>query len=285
MKQILFLSVVLVSLGSCVNQRQKSNITGRTDEVYFTPSDTRIIVDAVSQYEMENQNNQVSNNGKQQSNAGNYTSSYSNRLRNFGSSGRYNYNSYQPMLVPTMMYNPYTGWSMGISYGYGFNSPFSPYYGCNMPYNDPFYSYGWNGWAGGYRPVYIYNPYMCSYNPYGFGYGGYGSGIYYSNYNPYANNYYNGSSGSNSANYGRRTGTTNYNGGTGRQYSNSQTTSPNSSSSQQNSNNNNTNGSDRYKGSGWWNGGSSSGSSGPSSGGGGNGRGTSGSSGGSTRRR
>ncbi len=259
-------------MGSCVNQRQKSNITGRTDEVYFTSSDTRIKVEAVSQYEMDNKSNVNGSSINKQSNAGNYTSSYSNRFRNFSSTNRYNYCNYQPVLVPTMMYNPYTGWSIGMRYGSmsGFSSPFSPYYGYNMPYNDPFYSYGWGGgWMCSYYPRYIYNPYMFSYNPYGYNnYRGYGNG--YNNYNQYSNNN-NYSSPQTNTNYGRRTGTTS---------SNSNQSNSQPSTNTQNQNNNN---SGKYNGSGWWNSGSggSSGSSGSS----GTGRGTSGNSGGSNRRR
>ncbi len=199
MKQILFFAA-LVTLTSCVNQRQKSNITGRTDEVYFTPSDTRIKV-------YTNETVSDNSNSAPQTSSQNYSGSYSDRLRNFGSTNRFNYSNYQPMLVPTLMYNNYTGWGLGLSYG-AYNSPFSPYYGCNMPFNNPFYANGWGGnWMTGYNPYYTYNPYLFN-NPYGYGGYGYGYGNYgYNNYNPYYNNNSGGYNSGGSGNYSRRTGT------------------------------------------------------------------------------
>ena len=189
MKQIIFASVSILILSSCSIQKQASNLNGRSDEVYFTPNDTRKKSDDLAVSNKQNVN-QTQNN-KQISNAGNYTSSYSNRFRNFGSSHRFNYNNYQASIVPSLSYNNYTGNSMGLGYvdtrfGYasGFNSPFSMYYGYNMPYYNPFFSYGWgNSWMNGYYPYYTFNPYFynpCSYY-YGFGYG---------YYNPYYRNYY-----------------------------------------------------------------------------------------------
>ena len=172
MKKILFFSVVLVSITACVNQRQRTNIVGRTDEVYFTPSDTR--KKAVVTYTTSENASSNNTNNNNQSAAGNYTSSYSNRLCFFGSRNRFSYNNYQPVLLPSLMFNNHSGWTYGMSYGYplfgygrSYYSPFSPYYGCYMPYNDPFFTYGWGGgWMTSYYPSYIYNPYMFSYNPY-----------------------------------------------------------------------------------------------------------------------
>lgn len=185
----------------------------------------------------------------------NYAGSYSNRLRYFGSTSRFNYGNYQPVLVPTITYNPYSGWHTGMTVGYGFNSPFSPYYGCTMPYTDPFYAYGWGSSWMMYNPYYIYNPYMYAYNPYSFGgYGCYGyGGMYYNNYNPYVWNNFNSNTTGTGVNYGRRTGGT------------TPTTTTNT-------NNQNTTTTDRNN---WWNSGSNSGnsSSGNSSSGSGSGGG------------
>ena len=130
MKQIIFASVSILILSSCSIQKQASNLNGRSDEVYFTPNDTRKKSDDLAVSNKQNVN-QTQNN-KQISNAGNYTSSYSNRFRNFGSSHRFNYNNYQASIVPSLSYNNYTGNSMGLGYvdtrfGYasGFNSPVS----------------------------------------------------------------------------------------------------------------------------------------------------------------
>ena len=83
MKQIIFASVSILILSSCSIQKQASNLNGRSDEVYFTPNDTRKKSDDLAVSNKQNVN-QTQNN-KQISNAGNYTSSYSNRFRNFGS--------------------------------------------------------------------------------------------------------------------------------------------------------------------------------------------------------
>lgn len=284
MKKILFFSLVLVSISSCVNQRQRSNIIGRTDEVYFTPSDTR--KKAEYNYSSQQNSTQSNGNGINQGNAGNYTSSYSNRLCYFGSRNRFSYNNYQPVLVPSLMYSNQTGWSYGLSYGYpmfgygrSYYSPFSPYYGCYMPFNDPFYSYGWGGgWMTSYYPYYTYNPYMYSYNPY-LGYGYYGN---YGNYNPYFN--YKNKSNTN-YNYGRR----NYSSSPNTQTNSNQNNNQNNNWYNSNTNTNSGNNSGNNSGSGkWWNSGSSSSGSGSTSGGGstgGSGRSTSGNTGGSTRRR
>jgi hypothetical protein len=116
MKQIFYLATLAVIFSSCSMKKQASNVTGRTDEVYFTVNDTRkkSVEVPMSEYESRQQSLQDADNRNAASNAGNYGNSYSNRFRNFGSSGRFNYNNYQPALIPTMSYNPYTGWSMGF---------------------------------------------------------------------------------------------------------------------------------------------------------------------------
>lgn len=213
MKHMPVLIILITLLSSCSVQRQRTTVTGRTDDVYFTASDTRKKAVQESAYESGTSKPAQSYEGD----AGSYTSSYTNRLRYFGSTSRFNYMSYQPVLVPSFNYNPWYGWNMGLSYidprfGYmsGFNSPFSPYFGYNMPFYDPFYSYGWGGgWMTHYMPVYSFNPYFynpCSYY-YGFGYGYYNP--YYRNmfYRNYYNQPYSRPGQSRPVPYGRRTGT------------------------------------------------------------------------------
>lgn len=287
MKQWVYLSAALVLMTSCSVQRQRTSLTGRTDDVYFTPSDTR-----KTEPLEDNRNAGGDEREAYNGNAGNYSNTYSNRLRHFGTRSRFNYGNYSPILVPTIGFNPYSGWTMGLSlvdprFGYmsGFNSPFSMYYGYYMPYYDPFYSYGWgSSWMYGYQPYYMYNPYF--YNPchhhYGYNYGhGY--------YNPYYHNNYNYSRPNNNRgtqNYGRRTGTSNnvpaQNTYTPRPQNSSTNTGTNTGKSRWYSGGNE----DRGGTSGGSTGGSSRSSSGGSGSSGGNSdRGGSGSSGGSNRRR
>lgn len=294
MKQIFCVSAILIFLGSCSLKKEASNLNGRTDEVYFTVNDTRKKSLDLPSYDEPSslQNSSASS----QSNAGNYTSTYANRFRNFGSSQRFNYN-YQPTIVPSLMYSSYSGWGMGISYsysmpGYGINSPFSPYYGCYMPYYNPFYSYGWGAtWMTGYYPYYVYNPYLFNYGYYN---------PYYGYYGGYYDNYYYGNSGSGGntrpTQYARRTGYNN-----GQPSGGSSTSQPQNSSYNNNNNSGNSNnrwyssgssdrGGSRYGGSSGSGGsntfgsGSYGGGSG-SSGGGGGSRSSSGSSSGGSRRR
>jgi len=287
MKQLILFSTFLVVLGSCTSQKQASTKVGRSDDVYFTANDTRkkAEVPYKTQYRSYTENS-LQNGQQTESNAGNYTTSYSNRLRYFGTSRRYYYDAYRPSLYSAAYFS--SGWNIGLNYvnpmyGYmsGYNSPFSPYYGYNMPFYNPFFSYGWgNSWMNGYYPSYYYNPYF--YNPCSIRYG-YGYGYYNPNYNNYYyyknnnNNYNNTNTNSNSY---RRTGSSN-----NVPSSNTVTTQPQNSS--QNSGGN--------KGGSWYGSGSSDrGGSGTSSGSGsrtgsgssgGSGDRSSGGSGGSTRRR
>lgn len=283
MKKILFFLITSVLFVGCINQRQRTNIVGRTDEVYFTPSDTR--KKAVVNYSSGQSN--TSNTYNNTRNVGNYTSTYSNRLSNFGTRNRFNYSNYQPVLLPSLfIFNNNAGWTYGLGYGnprfgYGrsYSSSFSPYFGCYMPFNDPFFAYGWGGnWMTIYNPCYSYNPYMYNYGSYGYGY--YGN---YGNYNPYFNHKNNSNS---NYNYSRRT------------YSNYPNTQTNSNTGNTGNTNNNwwnrttnsnpTNNGGNPTGSGkWWNSGSPSTGGGNTGGGGnsGSGRATSGNTGGSARRR
>ena len=266
MKKIIFFLIVSVLFVGCINQRQRTNIIGRTDEVYFTPSDTR--KKAVVNYSSGQSN--TSNTYNNTSNVGNYTSTYSNRLSNFGTRNRFNYSNYQPVLLPSLfIFNNNAGWTYGLGYGnprfgYGrsYSSSFSPYFGCYMPFNDPFFAYGWGGnWMTIYNPCYSYNPYMynqpktvhqklISYNY---------SRRTYSNYPNTQTNSNTGNTGNTNNNWWNRT-----------------------------TNSNPTNNGGNPTGSGkWWNSGSPSTGGGNTGGGGnsGSGRATSGNTGGSARRR
>ena len=177
MKHFLYFSSLSLLIVSCTTQKQASTLTGRTDDVYFTASDTRKKAEpppALRSYAEPTEKSEPSN-------AGNYTNSYANRFRNFGTSRRFHYDVYRPTIVPSVSYNMFNGWSFGMAYVdprfgsmSGFNSPFSPYYGYNMPFYNPFFSNGWgNSWMYGYYPSYYHNPYFfnpCSYG-YGYGYG------------------------------------------------------------------------------------------------------------------
>lgn len=289
MKPLAILAVSIVVLSSCSMRKESSNITGRTDEVYFTVNDTRKPdVEPLRTSQEYNGNLQDQQTNSSVTN-NNYTGTYSNRLRYFGSTNSYCY-SYSPTIVPSIYANYYSGWNVGLTfvnprYGYisGFNSPFSPYYGLNMPYYDPFYANSWTSgmWMTSYYPRYYFNPYY--YNPcyYSYGYNSY----YYPYYNPYYSNFYNNNSSSSNGNATsvRRTGSSN-----NIPSSNTSTTQPQNSSQNNNSNQNNSDG--RWYSNGNNDRGGYSGGSGGSSGGSGGGssnnsdRGASGA-GGSTRRR
>ena len=94
MKQITIAGMMILLLASCSMQKQASNVVGRTDDVYFTANDTRkkevVVTPKAAQRNLQDQNY----NSNEQSNAGNYTNTYSNRLRHFGSNRRFNYNNY-----------------------------------------------------------------------------------------------------------------------------------------------------------------------------------------------
>ncbi len=264
MKQLILFVSSLTLLASCSVQKQASNIQGRTDDVYFTVKDTRIIQKVKEPTALEKQRQKeesLQSQSNVQSNAGNFTSSYANRLRHFGSRNRFNFNNYQPVIVPSIGFNSFTGWNYGIGFGqpmYSFNSPFSPHFGQFMPFNDPFNSFGWGGsWMTGYMPHYTYNPYLYTGFCGGFNQGGFGwnnqffnpyGGGFYSNFNQFNNNNnWNNNSNNNrssNTNYSRRTGNS--------------TNVPNSSTTTTQPQNSSTTGGNRNNNGGWWNSGNSS---------------------------
>lgn len=282
MKHFIYSLFVILLISSCSAKKQASNITGRTDDLYFTVNDVRIKSAEQPQPPGEAQvseESNIQNNSAQKkdnnNNDGYYSNSYAKRLRYFGSSSRFNVTIAPVPLIPmNFNYGTNYGFSMLGPSRYGFNSIFSPYYRCYMPYYDPFYSYGWNG--GGYNPYYSYSPYFYSpYFNYGYsGYYGYGNSYYGYGYNPFGmyrrnyiyNNYSNPDPKPN--NSGRRTGSS-----SNIPNSNTSTNAPQNSTQNNNGNNSNN---------GWWNSGNSdrggNGSSGNSGSSGGN-SGSSGSSG------
>ncbi|MBL7837507.1 MAG: hypothetical protein JNM67_08325 [Bacteroidetes bacterium] len=290
MKRLSLILIVTLVISSCNLQKQASNTTGRTDDVYFTVNDTRkkaevVYAPPVTRTESSLQDNQNASNAP----VGGYTGTYANRLRFFGSVNTYYYDAYRPSIVPSLYPNYYSGWSVGLTfinprYGYisGFNSPFSPYFGLNMPYYDPFYAHNFGGGWMNYYPQYYFNPYF--YNPCFYGYGA--NPYYYPYFNPGYSNFYNNNSSSTprqNAPSARRTGTSN----NVPSSTNSSTSAPQNSYQNNNSNNNqnswyNNGNSDRGGSSGSSGSSGRSGSSGSS--GGNSDRGSSGS-GGSTRRR
>lgn len=230
MKQFIITIGFVLLLTGCTSIKQASNEVGRTDEAYFTISDLRKKAPKVSQLEVERANSLQNQATQSNSRAGSYTNTYSNRLRNFGINRSFYYRP-TPVIVPVVQYNPFTGWQASFAYNdprfFGmnqFNSAFSPYYGYNMPFNDPFYSAGWGGyWMTGYTPFYTYNPYLmtgCGLNNFGFSpFYNYGFNQFgfnpYNNYYPYNqwnnqwNNQPNRRANSTPATYSRRTGTSN----------------------------------------------------------------------------
>ncbi|MDP2175123.1 MAG: hypothetical protein Q8K70_04345 [Bacteroidota bacterium] len=323
MKQTFIPLFFILILASCSSVRQATNKVGQTDDLYFTASDTRK-VNRVSQQELESRKSLQEQSVRNESYAGSYTNSYSNRFRHFGNNRSFYYQT-RPTIVPVVSYNPFMGWNTSFAYmdprfmGMNtFNSPFSPFYGWNMPFNDPFYASGWGGsWMTGYYPTYIHNPFMyngCFPGMYGYndpfrfnGFYGNGFNSYYGqnfNRNNWGSNR-NNNNNSQPTNYSRRTGSSNNmpasNANTpapqgsaqpaapssgNRWYSGS--TSPSSSGSSSSSSSSSSSGSSSSgSSSGRWYSGSTSPSSGGSSSSGSSSSGSSGSSsgGGSTRRR
>lgn len=177
MKGILFFIIVTMLLGSCVHQRQRSNIAGRTDEVYFTPSDTRIKGYLIRE-STESTEPLITSRS--------YTGSYADRLCNFGSGNCFLYKHNNPLRTPSLSDNDYDPWAFGYNRTPYFTSPNYPYCGCcSFAYNNNF---------GNYASFYGYSTYP-------FGYGYYGP-YYNSYYNPYRNYSFQ------RYNYGRRIGST-----------------------------------------------------------------------------
>ena len=117
MKQLLIFVFTVGILASCLINKQASNVTGRTDDVYFTVNDTRKKVEAPTSSTTRSSESSLQN---QQSNTVNrdpdgYTGSYANRMRYFRS-GRYFYDAYRPSIVPSLYYNYYSGWNIGLTY-------------------------------------------------------------------------------------------------------------------------------------------------------------------------
>jgi len=306
MKNYLLLIAITIFLASCSTKRQAASKLGKVDDTYFT------VNDVVGTPKKETKKREsLQNNQNTQSNAGNFTNSYSNRLRNFGTNNSFFYTQ-SPFMPPMISYNPFMGWNgqFGMDPGfmgmYHHNSAFSPFYGCGMPFNNPFLYNGWNQQSMfGYNPYFAHNPFM-TWSPFNnFGWndnnnrGAWGSGnssrtenrVYTrrtgsSNNVPAQNTYTPAPQNRNSPN---NTNTnTNTNSGNS-WYSGS--TSPSSSGSSSGNNSGSSSGSRNNSSGGSWYGGSTSPNSGGGSSGGSRssgssgGSGGSGSGGGSTRRR
>ena len=184
--------ITALVLSSCSSLKIGYTKEGATDDVYFTTTDIK-----KSSYSTVKEKQETNTTSQP------YTGSYSDRLRNFGTTNRFSYSN-SPIITPTFSYNPFTGWQSGIymgygSFGYMHNSPFSPYYGMCMPYSNPYMNYGFGNWGSFYSPFY-YNSWYSPYNYYGY------NDPYRNPY--YGNNGYYKNSSSSKANYARRTGGT-----------------------------------------------------------------------------
>ncbi len=233
----LILTVILVQ--SCSVKTQKTALSGLTDEVYFTPSDTRI---SMSSKDLRENNEDYSRQTIQQqrNQAGDFSSSYANRIRYFNSANTFVYNPYQPVIFTQNLCNPYTGRNMmnfmdqgQMFYGNSFSNPFSPNYGI-FGYSEDFWD-----------QMHFYNFSMYNYFfPYKFSYCAYNP-FFYNQFNNYSllNNYYI------NQNNNQKNNTTNYN----------------SNNNQNNNNNNNNSSGPWYRSN---SDGSSSGSSRPTTNGG-----------------
>lgn len=304
MKNYLLLIAITIFLASCSTKRQAASKLGKVDDTYFTVND----VVATPKKETK-QRESLQNNQNTQSNAGNFTNSYSNRLRNFGANNSFFFTQ-SPFMPPMISYNPFMGWNgqFGMDPGfmgmYHHNSAFSPFYGCGMPFNNPFLYNGWNQQSMfGYNPYFAHNPFM-TWSPFNnFGWndnnnrGAWGSG----NSSRTENRVYTRRTGSSNNVPAQNTFTpapqnrnspnnTNTNTNSGNSWY-SGSTSPSSSGSSSGNNSGNSSGSRNNSSGGSWYGGSTSPNSGGGSSGGSRssgssgGSGGSGSGGGSTRRR
>lgn len=186
--RLLLLIALAASLYSCTRSRYATVGAYESDDAYYTSSDTYIadfaLVDDEAQMAQPADSASASsddyydpnysappvytpNSTANSWNADPWNSGYNSCGNSFGSGfGSYNYGSHwncSPYLMPTIGWNPYTGYYSNLSFVYSSNPYWSPYgyspYGYN-PYGSwytPYYSpYYYSGWA--------YNPWYSPYN-------------------------------------------------------------------------------------------------------------------------
>jgi hypothetical protein len=188
--RLLFLTMLFASLYSCTRSRYATTGAYESDDAYYTSSDTYIsdfaLVDDEAQMAQPTDSAASSsstddyydpnysaspayipNSPANTWNADPWNSGYNNCGNGFNSGfGNYNYGSHwncSPCMMPSIGWNPYSGYYSNYTFMYGSNSYWNPYgyspYGYN-PYSSwytPYYSPGYySGWA--------YNPWYSPYN-------------------------------------------------------------------------------------------------------------------------
>lgn len=181
MKNIVYAVLAMAILPSCSGLKTAVN-NPNYDDVYFSKTD----IDKPGIYGERKVTDEFAST-QQIRQTRSYGQSYSDRLRNFGSS------SVTPTYTPGMMYSP--GAATLTMYPRGYYNPYMMYGSAYNPYGMGM-SYSYNPYTG----TYSYNP--CYYNSYGY----YNPSWYYWNqyYSPYYGNYGYGSYGS--GNYGSNNG-------------------------------------------------------------------------------
>ena len=179
--RLLLILMLIASLYSCTRSRYATTGAYESDDAYFTSSDTYIadfaLVDDEAQMAQPSDSASTSsstddyydptysappvyspNSTANTWNADPWNSGYNTCGNGFGSGfGNYNYGSHwncSPYMMPSIGWNPYSGYYSNYSFMYGSNPYWSPYgyspYGYN-PYNSwytPYYSPGYySGWA------------------------------------------------------------------------------------------------------------------------------------------
>jgi hypothetical protein len=183
--QLLLLMVLVSSLYSCTRSRYATTGAYESDDAYYSASDTYIadfaLVDDEAQMAQPSDSASTSsstddyydptysappvyspNSSANTWNADPWNSGYNSCDNSFGSGfGNYNYGSHwncSPYMMPSIGWNPYSGYYGNYTFIYGSNPYWNPY-GYN-PYNSwytPYYSPGYySGWA--------YNPWYSPYN-------------------------------------------------------------------------------------------------------------------------
>jgi hypothetical protein len=213
MKTRIFLLLMLTaSLYSCTRSRYATTGAYESDDAYYTSSDTYIadfaLVDDEAQMAQSSDSASTSgstddyydpnysappvytpNSTANSWNADPWNSGYNTCGNGFGSGfGNYYYGSHwncSPVFMPSIGWNPYSGYYSNYTFMYGSNPYWNPYgsspYGYN-PYNSwytPYYTPGYySGWA--------YNPWYSPYNYYNTGVidNSSGGGIVYGPRNP-----------------------------------------------------------------------------------------------------
>ena len=193
--QLLLLMVLVSSLYSCTRSRYATVGAYESDDAYYTESDTYIadfaLVDDEAQMAAAADSSSTTSSSDDyydpnysspavsspNNYANNWTpdpwnSGYNSCGNSFGSGfGNYNYGNYwnnSPYVMPSIGWNPYSGYYTNFTFVYGYNSFYNPYCSPSFGYNPysswftPYYTpYYYSGWA--------YNPWNSPFNYYNAG--------------------------------------------------------------------------------------------------------------------